>query len=286
MSKGKRLGRGLTALLGEEAKRKGGVEELDLELISPNPYQPRRQFSDEALAELAASIRTHGVVQPLIVREEKDGSYTLIAGERRLRAAKLADLDKVPALVRDYDETSAAEVALIENLQREDLNPVEEGEAYRRLIETWGYTQEKVAETVGKSRPYVANLLRLLALPEEVRAMLADGRLTAGQARPLLGLSSEGEQLALARRIEKEGLSARQAEDLVRGKKAPKARKKPDDPAAAYFRKIEDELKLSLGTGVHIRNGRGKRRHRGAITIEYAGEEEFQRLVAFLKNED
>lgn len=286
MSKEKRLGRGLSALLGEESRKREAPEEIRIDRIVPNPHQPRRNFDEEALAELAASIRTHGVVQPVIVRREADG-YTLIAGERRLRASKLAGLTTVPAIVRDYNEEAAAEVALVENLQREDLNPVEEGRAYRCLMETYGYTQEKLAGIVGKSRPYVANLLRILALPEEVLARLEEGKLTMGQVRPLLALASEEEQTALARRIEKENLSSRQAEELVRGKKEKRVPKeKAEDPAASYFRKIENELKLSLGTGVHIRNGKGKNRLRGAIAIEYTGEEEFQRIVAFLKNEE
>lgn len=286
MSKEKRLGRGLSALLGEESRKREAPEEIRIDCIVPNPHQPRRNFDEAALAELAASIRTHGVVQPVIVRREADG-YTLIAGERRLRASKLAGLATVPAIIRDYNEEAAAEVALVENLQREDLNPVEEGRAYRRLMETYGYTQEKLAGIVGKSRPYVANLLRILALPEEVLARLEEGKLTMGQVRPLLALASEEEQTALARRIEKENLSSRQAEELVRGKKEKRAPKeKAEDPAASYFRKIENELKLSLGTGVHIRNGKGKNRLRGAIAIEYTGEEEFQRIVAFLKNEE
>ena len=286
MSKEKRLGRGLSALLGEESRKREAPEEIRIDRIVPNPHQPRRNFDEESLAGLAASIRTHGVVQPVIVRREADG-YTLIAGERRLRASKLAGLATVPAIVRDYNEEAAAEVALVENLQREDLNPVEEGRAYRRLMETYGYTQEKLAGIVGKSRPYVANLLRILALPEEVLARLEEGKLTMGQVRPLLALASEEEQTALARRIEKENLSSRQAEELVRGKKEKRAPKeKAEDPAASYFRKIENELKLSLGTGVHIRNGKGKNRLRGAIAIEYTGEEEFQRIVAFLKNEE
>lgn len=173
MSKEKRLGRGLSALLGEESRKREAPEEIRIDRIVPNPHQPRRNFDEEALAELAASIRTHGVVQPVIVRRDADG-YTLIAGERRLRASKLAGLTTMPAIVRDYNEEAAAEVALVENLQREDLNPVEEGRAYRRLMETYGYTQEKLAGIVGKSRPYVANLLRILALPEEVLARLEE----------------------------------------------------------------------------------------------------------------
>lgn len=287
MVKGKRLGRGLNALLADEPTDKNGVQDVSLGQIVPNPYQPRRSFPDDALAELAASIRAHGVVQPIILRPQAHGTYSLIAGERRFRAAQLAGLTSIPALVRDYDDRSAEEVALVENLQREDLNPVEEGEALAHLMEAYGYTQEQVAGIIGKSRPYVANLLRLRALPADILALLARGELTIGQVRPLLALSSEKEQQELARRIARDNLSARQAEDLVRGRTGRReAKPRPADPAAAYFHKMEEELKLALGTGVRIRNGKGKNSLRGAITIEYNGEKEFQRIIAFLKNEE
>lgn len=288
MSKGKRLGRGLGALLADEPPKREASGEVEIRRIRPNPAQPRKTFDEAALADLARSIREHGIVQPIIVRAEGD-DCVLIAGERRLRAAEMAGRETVPVIYRDYDDRTAAEVALIENLQREDLNPMEESAAYRRLMQTYGCTQEDVAEAVGKSRPYVANILRLQTLPEEIQVKLSDGVLTVGQVRPLLVITSEEEQKELARRIEQYNLSSRQAEELVRDRKARKEKaKKPkaDDPAASYFRKIENELKLSLGTGVHIKNGKGKNRLRGAITIEYAGEEEFQRLIAFLKNEE
>ena len=287
MSKGKRLGRGLGALLADEAPKREASGEVEIRRIRPNPAQPRKTFDEAALADLARSIREHGVVQPIIVRDDGEGGCVLIAGERRLRAAEMAGQDTVPVIYRDYDDRTAAEVALIENLQREDLNPMEESAAYRRLMETYGCTQNDVAEAVGKSRPYVANILRLQTLPGDIQEKLSHGTLTVGQVRPLLALASEEEQRELARRIETCNLSSRQAEELVRERKARKAPKpKADDPAASYFRKIENELKLSLGTGVHIKNGKGKNRLRGAITIEYAGEEEFQRLIAFLKNEE
>lgn len=283
MSKGRKLGRGLGALLSDGPAEQ--EREAPVSAIVPNPGQPRRVFGEEALSELADSIRAHGVVQPLIVRELAKGKYELIAGERRLRAAKLAGLDRVPVLVKDYDEEQSAEIALIENLQREDLNPAEEGEAYRSLMKKYGYTQERLAEAVGKSRPYVANMLRLAGLPKEVLEKLASGALTVGQVRPLLGLASQEEQTALARRIEKENLSARQAEALAAAAKArKKAPSRKRDPAEAYFKKIENDLKLSLGMGVRIKNGKGKNGCRGSVVIDYGSEEEFQRLVDFLKN--
>ena len=287
MVKGKRLGRGLNALLSDDAPKKDRAEDIAIDRIAANPHQPRREFNEEALAELAASIKAHGLVQPIIVRPAEGGTYSLIAGERRLRAARMAGLTTISALVRDYDEKGAEEAALVENLQREDLNPVEEGEALAHLMETYGYTQEQVAGIIGKSRPYVANLLRLRALPADILSLLAAGRLTIGQVRPLLALSSEKEQTELARRIERDNLSSRQAEELVRGQTQRKETKsKPADPAAAYFRNIEEELKLALGTGVRIKNGKGKNSLRGAITIEYASEKEFHRIIAFLKNEE
>ncbi len=286
MSKGRKLGRGLSALFGEEAAERP-AEEVSVERILPNPNQPRRHFQEEALQELAESIRVHGVVQPLIVRKRDDGSYDLIAGERRLRAAKLAGRATVPILVRDYSDQTVAEIALVENLQREDLNPIEEGNAFKSLIKTYGYTQEKVAEIVGKSRPYVANMLRIITLPQVIQKPLTEGRLTVGQVRPLLSLMNGVDMEELAKRIMSDNLSAREVEDIVRAKtgKTKKAAK-PKKPAYAHFVSLENELKLSLGTSVHIKNGKGKNVHKGSISISFENEKEFQRIIAFLKNEE
>ncbi len=287
MSKGRKLGRGLSALFGDEAGNDRTTLDVAIEKVIPNPNQPRRHFEEDALRELADSVKVHGVVQPLIVRKRDDGTYDLIAGERRLRAAKLAGLKTVPVLAREYSDSDAAQIALIENLQREDLNPVEEGEAYKSLIKKYGYTQEKVAEIVGKSRPYVANMLRIITLPEVVRQPLMEGKLTVGQVRPLLSLMEGVDMEALAQRIMKENLSAREVEDIVRAKtgktKKPAAKKTPE---FAHFVKLENELKLSLGTSVHIKNGKGKNVHKGSISISFANEEEFRRIIAFLKNEE
>ena len=286
--KQKALGRGLSALLPKNENTAGSALEISLDRIDPNPNQPRRSFPEEALQELAGSIRVHGVVQPVIVRKGAEGRYFLIAGERRLRAARLAGLVRIPCLVRDYTDKTAAEIALIENLQREDLNPVEEGRAYKHLLKTYGYTQDELANIVGKSRPYVTNMLRIVTLPPVVLTPLSEGKITVGQVRPLLGLMEGVDQIELARRIEKENLSARQVEEMVRQKKGkkPKTAQRKDDKAAAHFEKIESELKLSLGVRVDIKNGKGKNAQRGFIALEYRNEEEFQRLVAVLKHEE
>lgn len=286
MSKERKLGRGLSALFGEEAAERP-AEEVSVEKIIPNPNQPRRHFQEEALQELAESVRVHGVVQPLIVRKRDDGSYDLIAGERRLRAAKLAGRATVPILVRNYSDQTVAEIALVENLQREDLNPIEEGNAFKSLIKTYGYTQEKVAEIVGKSRPYVANMLRIITLPQVIQKPLTEGRLTVGQVRPLLSLMNGVDMEELAKRIMSDNLSAREVEDIVRAKtgKTKKAAK-PKKQAYAHFVSLENELKLSLGTSVHIKNGKGKNVHKGSISISFENEKEFQRIIAFLKNEE
>lgn len=284
MSKERKLGRGLEALLGEEPPETH-VQELPVSLVIPNPNQPRKNFTEKSLGELAESIRRRGVVQPLLVRKKDDGTYDLIAGERRYRAAKMAGKETVPAVVRDYSDQDAAEISLIENLQREALNPVEEGEAYKQLIQKYKYTQEELADFLGKSRPYVGNMIRIAALPHQLRRLLIEGKATVGQVRPVLSLMNGVDMEELAERIVKDNLSARDVEDIVRrknaGRKAAATRK---STAYAHFRKLEDELKLSLGAKVHIRSGKGKETTRGSISISYENEEEFRRLVAFLKN--
>jgi len=286
VSKERKLGRGLEALLGEEPPE-SHVQELPVSLVIPNPDQPRKHFTESSLSELAESIRRRGVVQPLIVRKKDDGTYDLIAGERRYRAAKMAGLETVPAVVRDYSDQDAAEISLIENLQRENLNPVEEGEAYKYLIRKYKYTQEELADLLGKSRPYVGNMIRVTALPDKFRQLLIEGKATVGQVRPALSFMKGVDMDELAERIVRDNLSARDVEDIVRrknaGKKAAASRK---DGTYAHFRQLEEELKLSLGTDVHIRNGKGKETVRGSISISYGSEEEFRRLVAFLKNEE
>lgn len=276
----KKLGRGLGELLGDALDDTGRVMDISIDEISPNPWQPRRDFDEESLNALASSIRENGLIQPVVVRKKKDGTYELAAGERRWRAAKMAGLTVIPAISKEYDDRSMAEMALVENLQRKDLNPVDEGMAYRKLMDEYGLTQENISKKVGKSRPYVANMVRLLDLPEEVKDFLSKGQLTAGQARPLLGLESDAEKVQLARRIVKEGLSARKVEDIIREGKEPK--KKGDPPAAAFMKAVEEKLGLSVGSKVRIRIGKGKNAHKGTISISFSNDEEFQRIADIL----
>lgn len=276
----KKLGRGLGELLGDALDDTGRVMDISIDEISPNPWQPRRDFDEESLNALASSIRENGLIQPVVVRKKKDGTYELAAGERRWRAAKMAGLTVISAISKEYDDRSMAEMALVENLQRKDLNPVDEGMAYRKLMDEYGLTQENISQKVGKSRPYVANMVRLLDLPEEVKDFLSKGQLTAGQARPLLGLESDAEKVQLARRIVKEGLSARKVEDIIREGKEPK--KKEDPPAAAFMKAVEEKLGLSVGSKVRIRIGKGKNAHKGTISISFSNDEEFQRIADIL----
>ena len=277
----KKLGRGLGELLGDALDDTGRVMDISIDEISPNPWQPRRDFDEESLNALALSIRGNGLIQPVVVRKKKDGTYELAAGERRWRAAKLAGLETIPAVTQDYDDRSMAEMALVENLQREDLNPVDEGLAYQKLMDDYGLTQEDISRKVGKSRPYVANMVRLLALPEEVKDFLSKGQLTAGQARPLLGLGSDAEKVQLARRIVKEGLSARRVEEIIRQGRESKPKDNPP-PAETFMKAVEEKLGLSVGSKVRIRIGKGKNAHKGTISISFSNDEEFQRIADIL----
>jgi len=282
MSKSRGLGKGLGALLPElEEENLKPQSQINIQRIVPNPYQPRKEFSDEKLTELAESIKVHGIIQPLLVREI-NGQYQLIAGERRLRAAKLAGLTEVPVVIKELDDQSMMEIALVENIQRENLNPIEEAEAYRRLMEEFNFTQDDIAKKVGKSRPAIANILRLLNLPQEIQKDLSSGTLTMGHARALLGLKSEEEQIKVWNRIQAEGLSVRETEDLIRKlneepvvsretKKVKPVAVLPKDPNVI---EMEDELQQVLGTKVTIKpHGLG-----GRIEIEYYSPEEFERI--------
>lgn len=277
----KKLGRGLGELLGDALDDTGRVMDISIDEISPNPWQPRRDFDEESLNALASSIRENGLIQPVVVRKKKDGTYELAAGERRWRAAKMAGLTVIPAISKEYDDRSMAEMALVENLQRKDLNPVDEGLAYQKLMDDYGLTQEDISRKVGKSRPYVANMVRLLALPEEVKDFLSKGQLTAGQARPLLGLGSDAEKVQLARRIVKEGLSARRVEEIIRQGRESKKKDNPP-PAETFMKAVEEKLGLSVGSKVRIRIGKGKNAHKGTISISFSNDEEFQRIADIL----
>ncbi|HWV39344.1 MAG TPA: ParB/RepB/Spo0J family partition protein [Vulgatibacter sp.] len=288
--KGNRLGRGFSALLpnaaapapaSEPGRRDGGVLTIAIEEIAPDKAQPRRNFDDERIEELAASIRAKGVIQPILVR--RDGSqYRIIAGERRWRAAQRAGLKFVPALVKEVTERQAFEIALIENIQREDLNAVEEAEAYRRLIDEYGLTQEACAERVGKDRSSIANSLRLLKLPSEIKEALEEGMLNMGHARALLGLGDEAQMKRAAGEVVARRLSVRQTEQLVRkqkegGKTARRAGADDGRRASAEIRSIEERLQRALGTKVRlIDSGKGK----GRLEIDFFSYEELDRLLS------
>ena len=284
--KRKALGRGLRALIPEPplseppsadpATAGGAPQEVDLDLLRPNPDQPRQAPEDAKLDELAQSIRAHGVIQPIVVtkRDEEPG-FEIIAGERRWRAAQRAGLLRVPVVVREMPRTKRLEVALIENIQRENLNPIEEAGAYRQLASEFGMTQQKIAEAVGKERATVANYQRLLSLPPEIQTDVAVGRLSMGHARALAGLNDANLQLDVARRIRDADMSVRAAEELVKQTATPKPERSSEKaPADVHVRAAEERLRLSLGTRVRIVQ-RGKR---GRIEIAYSSEDELQRL--------
>jgi ParB family transcriptional regulator, chromosome partitioning protein len=273
------LGRGLEALLEtpEPALPAGNaVTSLPIDRLRPNRLQPRSLFDEQALEDLAASIRMQGIVQPLVVTPEVDGGYSIVAGERRWRAARRAGLTEVPVVVREtVDDRQRLELALVENLQRSDLNPVEEAEAYQALQDSFGLSQDEVATRVGKARPTVANALRLLKLPEEVRELLRAGKLTAGQARPLLALPSAEEQIELARRVASQGLSAREVERLVA---APRPQPKQPEPVEVHAAAAAESLTRRLQTRVEIqRKGKG-----GILRLFFHSEEELMRLYDLL----
>lgn len=287
-TKGRGLGRGLEALIVDTeipavepatGPTTDGVAYIDINDIKPNRNQPRKRFDADRLQELADSISEHGVIQPLIVRLADNG-YELVAGERRWRAARLAGLKSVPCLLRELTEEENALVAIIENMQREDLNPVEEAEGLNRMIDNFGLTQEQVSKSVGKSRPYITNSLRLLKLPAEIKEMLSQGSLTAGHGRALLSVSQEKEQLTIAHKIVAEGLSVRLVEAMVQKKQGTKAPAHKHAERDANMLQLERELKEKLGTKVKI-NMSGKK---GKIEIEYYSREELERLIELLRS--
>ena len=278
MANSKGLGRGLGALLGEfpeETREKSPYQLLPIYKIEPNPDQPRQDFDEEALQDLSESIALHGVIQPLTVRETGSGHYQIIAGERRWRAARMAGLNDIPAVIIEADNRKAAELALIENLQRQDLNPVEEALGYQSLIDGFGLTQEEAAKQVGKSRPAVTNALRLLSLSPEVLVKVRSGDLSAGHARAILALKDEKKQAQAAQKICALGLSVRQAELLCKNMdKEPVAVKEPTF-AVNYVSECEKSLSKHLGRGVKIVNGKRK----GRFELEFYGEEDLQKLL-------
>ena len=275
------LGRGLNSLLGdpELSQQESGSVTLPISQVEPGLNQPRKRFDPESLEDLAQSIRQHGIIQPLTVRRLPSGYYQIIAGERRWRAAKLADLAEVPAIIIEADDRKVMELGLIENLQREDLNPAEEARGYQSLMEDYGLTQEQVAERMGKSRPAVANTLRLLALSPEVLKLVEDDSLSAGHARALLALPSPKLQLEAAKKVVAEGLSVRQTEALVKALQREKKEKpKLSDEIALYLGEAEKTLSGHLGRKVKIAH-KGKK---GRIELEYYNVQDLEALLAAL----
>ena len=279
------LGRGLDALLGtpevQSAQGSGSVY-LPISQVEPGLKQPRKRFETEALDNLADSIRVHGIIQPLTVRRLSTGYYQIIAGERRWRAAKLAGLDEVPAVIIEADDRKVMELALIENLQREDLNPVEEARGYQVLMEEYGLTQEEVAQRMGKSRPAITNTLRLLALPEAVLILVEEGSLSAGHARAILGAPGQELQVQVAQQAASQGLSVRQTESLVRTlQKAAKARQKPapSPEIALYLAEAEKSLSSRFGRKVRILD----KGEKGKIELEYYDSRDLEALLAALE---
>ena len=279
------LGRGLGALIPEDAEEELGAsfQELPMDSIVPNPFQPRSEFDDAGIASLADSIEQVGVLQPILVRPDGDGAYQLIAGERRWRAAQQAGLTVIPAIVREVRDVSALEHAVIENLHRQDLNALEEAAAYQQLIDDFGFTQQQLAQRIGKSRPSVANTLRLLNLPPAIQGLLIDGRLAAAHARALLGVEDRVEQQRLAEQAVAEGWSVRQVEQAVK-EGAPARPKAPDDspepgttrPAALL--ELEELLSSHLDTRVAVQTGA----KRGKIVVEFADLDDLERLYRII----
>ena len=287
--KQKGLGRGLDSIFGSNveqflddiqssAKEVPGRREVEIaiEEIRPNPYQPRKEFDQTALNELADSIRTHGIFTPLLVRKSVSG-YDLITGERRLRAAKIAGLKVVPAISVEFTEEQMMEIAILENVQREDLNAIEEAAAYDSLVKKLGYTQEKLAERVGKSREYCANIMRLLKLPSEVQKLVVDKKLAMGHVRPLLGLKDEMEMLDAAEKIMKEKMSVREVEAYVRdinSEEVKPNKTKPEKKRDPIIHDLEHQISLKLGTKVTIQNKK--------LTIRYTDTEDLNRILEIL----
>ncbi|ABY95905.1 MULTISPECIES: ParB/RepB/Spo0J family partition protein [Thermoanaerobacter] len=278
----KGLGRGLQALIPEyRTEEPQGVETINIAYIHPNQYQPRKQFDEDSLKELAESIKQNGVIQPIIVRKV-DSGYQIVAGERRWRAAKIAGLSEIPAIVRDFDDLQVMEIALIENLQREDLNPIEEAKAYKALIEQFNLTQEEISKKIGKSRSVIANSIRLLNLDDRVQEMLVKGDITIGHAKVILSLPNKSLQYEAAKKVVEENLNVRETENLVKNllrKNEKNSQKTKSNKIDVHIKEIEDDLCSFLGTKVKISQ---KSKDRGIIQIEYYSEEDLTRIIEII----
>jgi ParB family chromosome partitioning protein len=278
MKKG--LGKGLGALITNESTEDNtGVIELKINEIEPNAGQPRKYFDDEKLVQLSESIKQNGIIQPIIVKKN-DSNYTIIAGERRWRAAKLAGISTIPALIKDYTEQQVMEIALIENLQREDLNPIEEADAFINLMNEFNLTQEQIAEKIGRSRSAIANTIRLLGLSNDVKKMIISGDLTSGHARTLVIIQNEEIQKTAADYIVNNKLNVRETENYIKSLLNRKDKKKNTKNGNTEFKYVEDKLKNILGTKVKL----NANKNRGKITIEYYSNDELDRLLDFFYN--
>lgn len=290
--KKKGLGKGLDALFSSseintqeieviktDENIEKGISYININDIKPNKDQPRKTFDEEKIGELAESIKEHGLIQPVILRKSGKG-YEIVAGERRWRACRKAGLKEIPCIIKELTDEQNMLIAIIENMQREDLNPIEEAEGISQMVTVYGMTQEEISKSVGKSRPYITNVLRLLKLPEEIRDMVSNGLLTAGHARALAGLTDKNKQIAYAEKIAKEGLSVRETEKLIKKEstsaKRPAKRKQEKN---ADIKRVEEDLKTALGTKVNLAQS-GKK---GKIEIEYYSREELERLIELLK---
>ena len=273
------LGKGLGALIpeGEESDR-NSIVEIKITDIEANDRQPRKAFNDETLVDLSESIKEHGVVQPIIVRK-LGSSYQIIAGERRWRAARLAGKKTIPAIVKECSDLEVMELALIENLQREDLNSIEEATAYKSLIEEYNMTQDEISKKIGKSRPAIANSLRLLQLPQEIKNMIAEGKISQGHARALLSISGEKKQIDMAEKIIAQQLNVRQIEKLAKDTKQKRKKEVLPDAYQIEINQLEERLRAALGTKVTIHH----KKNRGSIEIEYFSDEEFDRILELLE---
>ncbi|MDR7247293.1 ParB/RepB/Spo0J family partition protein [Bacillus pumilus] len=281
MAKG--LGKGINALFNTVDSNEETVEEIKIKDLRPNPYQPRKTFDEDALSDLKESIKQHGVLQPIIVRKSIKG-YDIVAGERRFRAAQQAGLTTIPAIVREFSETLMREIALLENLQREDLSPLEEAEAYASLLDHLSVTQEELAKRLGKSRPHIANHLRLLTLPDEVQKLIADGKLSMGHGRTLLSLKNKNKLAPLVKKIVDEGLNVRQVEKLVQqlNENVPRETKKKEAPKDRVLKERESFLQNYFGTSVSIK----KQKKKGKIEIEFLSNEDLERILELLSTRE
>ena len=282
------LGKGLGALLNAESvvetttETEKDVKKIKITQIEPNKTQPRQDFDEEKLEALADSIREYGILQPIVVKLNENGFYTIIAGERRWRAARIAKLKEIPAVVKSYDEKSEKEVALIENLQRENLNAIEEAAGMKELIDIYGLTQEEVAKKTGKSRSGVANILRLLNLPEKIKKAIKEETLSMGHARALLAISNENQMIAVAEKIIREDFSVRQTEQYIKSLMVTKRKRtttKEEEEIARYIKSLEESLSSELGTKIKIVNKKNK----GKIEIPYSSSEDFERIIKIIK---